>query len=338
MMRLWIIGCVLFLTTSWTQAQNVSMTSADKDTIVFGDLIQLNYTLSSIPSDCKSIVIDLGKVRNKMYDVDSAFFEEFADISVERSDGTLTDYYDQSTNSLSIPTSALVNNEGQSLVVPVHVYSFGDFEITPARLLDQNDSILPLIAQSGSFVVLIPNHIQQDTSLVIADIKPIKEVKKPIWRLLMRILLGLIVLAVLWYFWKKYLRRENTDTAEQEEDVVHIPAHVRALEDLFRLRASRKWETGESKEFQSELTNIIRTYLEERYSIPALELTSDEIIELIRKKSLLSKTWSSILDDILHIADLVKFAKAEPDHNIHTDFLDKSVDFVNSTKEKGGNG
>ena len=337
-MRLWIICFVLLLTALRSQAQNVSMTSAGKDTIVFGDLIQLNYTLSSVPSNCKSIVIDLGKIRNKMYEVDSTFFEEFADISVERSAGTLTDYFDQSTNTLSIPTSVLVNNEGQSLVVPVHVYSFGAFEITPAQLLDQNDSILPVIAQAGSLVVQIPNHIQQDSSLVIADIKPIKEVNKPIWRLLMRILFGLIVLAILWYFWKKYLRKDDSEATLHEENVVLIPAHVKALEDLFKLRASRKWETGESKEFQSELTNIIRTYLEERYHIPALELTSDEIIELIRKKSLLSKTWSSILDDILHIADLVKFAKAEPDHNIHTDFLDKSVDFVNSTKEKESNG
>lgn len=326
----------LFITASYGQI--VSMTTANKDSVSFGDPVTLSYTLSQIPTDCNQILIDLNSLSNKMYAEDSALFEQYADLTLEISDGSVTDYYDASDNTISIPISALAGMDGQSFTLVVKFFSFGVFNISPAQLLTANDSILPAIAQSGSIIVTVPSHLQQDTTLTIADIKPIQEVKRPIMRTILQILVAILLMVLAWYLWKKYKKRKEALAVEPIAEPEVIPAHIKALEALYQLRMSRKWESGETKGFQTELTDIIRSYLENRYNIPALELTSDEIIDLITRKRLMSGTWSGILDDILHIADLVKFAKAEPDQNIHLDFLDKSVDFVESTKEKQAHG
>lgn len=332
--------CMVFLLIALNHiglSQNVSMSTADKDTIVFGDLVQLQYTLSSIPPECKFIKIDLGNLRNLLYEQDSSLFEEKADFSLEFSDGSITDYFNAKDNSLIIPTDALSSRDGQSIVVPVKIFSFGQFQISPANLLNQADSILPTIAQPGSFIVLVPNHIAQDTSLQIADIKPIREVKAPILPWLLRALAVLLVIGILYYVYKRYMAKKEEANALIEHEVIVIPAHVKALEQLDYLRKSKIWELGETKQFQSKLTEIIRTYLEDRYHIAALEMTSDEIIKILQARGTVSKTWTGILDDILHIADLVKFAKAQPETNIHTEFLDKAVDFVETTKERKKN-
>ncbi|MEZ5049976.1 MAG: hypothetical protein R2766_10040 [Saprospiraceae bacterium] len=91
------------------------------------------------------------------------------------------------------------------------------------------------------------------------------------------------------------------------------------------------WQRGEIKEYQSELTHVIRQYLEDRYDVNALEMTTNEILKSLSKKDF-EAIYNEDLREILTVADLVKFAKATPEENIHQKFMDKSVDFVNNTK------
>ncbi|MFZ1716137.1 MAG: hypothetical protein WAT88_12605, partial [Saprospiraceae bacterium] len=70
--------------------------------------------------------------------------------------------------------------------------------------------------------------------------------------------------------------------------------------------------------------------LEHRYGIPALESTSHEILRDIRSLSL--KEHVSTIDEILNIADWVKFAKGIPAENVNALALDRTIDLVESTK------
>ena len=111
-----------------------------------------------------------------------------------------------------------------------------------------------------------------------------------------------------------------------------IPPHIIALENLTKLNSEKIWLSGEDKVYQSELTFIIRQYIESRYEFNALEMTSDELLlELSANK--VGNRLTQDLDDILHIAYLVKFAKARPTGSIHQDLLDKAINFVNLTKK-----
>ena len=90
-------------------------------------------------------------------------------------------------------------------------------------------------------------------------------------------------------------------------------------------------EKGKVKEYQTELTFVIREYLENRFDIQALESTTSEVIADLEDKDFDTKQ-ASTLSRILQIADLVKFAKATPSAELHESFLDDAENFVSETK------
>lgn len=112
------------------------------------------------------------------------------------------------------------------------------------------------------------------------------------------------------------------------------PPHAVALEKLDRLRKEAAWEKGEVKYFQSELTYVLREYLENRFGLTALESTTAEIDQQLQKGDPLLKTWRSRLGELLQRADMVKFAKAIPPVTIHHESLDEVSSFVESTKKE----
>ena len=113
---------------------------------------------------------------------------------------------------------------------------------------------------------------------------------------------------------------------------VPIPPEEIALADLDKLRTKKLWQAGKIKEYQSELTHIVRAYIEARYQVPALESTTSEILEFKLLKDL-EPSLHQDLNQILNIADLIKFAKARPDIGIHEEFMQKAESFVHATRE-----
>jgi hypothetical protein len=142
--------------------------------------------------------------------------------------------------------------------------------------------------------------------------------------------LGLL-LSIFACYWLIKKKRQKAAESEAEIEIIR-PPHEVALEQLLALREKRLWENGLIKEYQSELTHIIRAYLERRYDMLALESTTDQILASLKAHNLdLSK--QSTLKEILQIADLVKFAKANPPADIHESFLRKAENFIEETKE-----
>ena len=120
------------------------------------------------------------------------------------------------------------------------------------------------------------------------------------------ILIGLILLAI--YLIK---RSKNKGKIEEEESIPEIPAIVTARERLSQLKDANLWQSGKSKEYYTYLTDIAREYLEGQFNIDAIEMTSDEILEEVKKLQI-DKLILSKLEHTLTTADLVKFAKANP--------------------------
>ena len=90
------------------------------------------------------------------------------------------------------------------------------------------------------------------------------------------------------------------------------PAHVIAFRELDRLKEEKLWEKGQVKEFYTRLTGITRTYIERQYGIPAMERTTGEILEAFRRSNTEDGLLDEILEELLQLADLVKFAKEDP--------------------------
>ena len=114
------------------------------------------------------------------------------------------------------------------------------------------------------------------------------------------------------------------------EEAPKIPAHIIALGELESLKSKELWQNELIKEYYSELSDILRTYVENRYQILAMESTTDEIDNDL--KLLLEKEDRQILIEFLSTADLVKFAKANPEKNIAEQYLDMVRRFVLKTK------
>ena len=97
----------------------------------------------------------------------------------------------------------------------------------------------------------------------------------------------------------------------EKKSVPKEAAHLIAFKALKTLQDKKLWQKGEYKTYYSELTDILRTYLFNRWEIPAMEMVSDEIMEAVSRLPLQNFDLSQ-LQQLLQTADSVKFAKAVP--------------------------
>nr|WP_323789105.1 hypothetical protein [Psychroserpens sp.] len=161
------------------------------------------------------------------------------------------------------------------------------------------------------------NNIDVDTTKQgLYDIKPFIEVQKKSsnrWLIILAILLAVALVAFLlyWFIWRK-------KPLTEEAKIALLPPYDRAKLALKTLDESTYLENSELKDYYSELTFIIRKYLDEKVYDKALESTTDELISRLNllkdaNQIELSKDDIRNLETILKRADLVKFAKSAPD-------------------------
>jgi hypothetical protein len=159
------------------------------------------------------------------------------------------------------------------------------------------------------------NNVKVDTlKQKMYDIKDIAKVESPMgtWWIY---LLILIALAVAGYLIYKYIKKRQSEP--KVEEVVFKTPIEKATTLLQQLEGKELWQKGEIKHYYSELTDIARNYIEEEIHIPAMESTTSELIEALRKaakqqKLKLSNETVENLEKVLKQADLVKFAKVKP--------------------------
>lgn len=193
----------------------------------------------------------------------------------------------------------------------------------------------------SSPLTLYVQTVKVDTTKAIFDIKKPMAVSytfvdwlKDNW-IWMLAVLGVIVLTAGFYFyWKKRSRRKPLPRITAPP----VPVHQMTLLKLEKLKEKRLWQQNEVKQYYSELSEVIREYLEKRYQIRAMENTTAEITENLKYKDLSAENKST-LEQVLMTADLVKFAKGHPDATINEDSMQSAVDFVlHSAQEHPANG
>jgi hypothetical protein len=187
-------------------------------------------------------------------------------------------------------------------------------------------------SKSLSLKVVQPFKIDTTTQQ-IADIKPVMDPKFD-WMELLIILLvvlgihGLIVIGLIIY--RKYFKKQPVLDLKSQE--LLLPAHVVALNYLDKIKQEKYWQQGRSKEYHTELTDVLRAYIERMYYINCMEMTSEEILDQFRLMRLEQKSVYQSLQQILKLADLVKFAKWDATPDEHELSLMNAYLFVNQTK------
>ena len=191
------------------------------------------------------------------------------------------------------------------------------------------------LGEEDSLVLAVNDVEGVDTvNVQIKDIAPIIKVKYTFWEIFRWVLLGLAVaaLALAIVYVVKRVKAHKPIIEFKPEPV--IPADERALNGLESLRRKELWQAGKVKEYYTELTDIVRQYLEEDWGINSTDMTSDETLEAYHASKAYDESCEAKLRNTLRTADMVKFAKGEPLPNQHTQAMNDAVDFVSRVAEK----
>jgi hypothetical protein len=148
---------------------------------------------------------------------------------------------------------------------------------------------------------------------------PIKTIKKEPYvfddfKLYIYLLIAALLIIGFWIYYFVIRKRK----VEEEKPTYKLLApYEEAIYKLNELDEKLLWQNNKVKEYYSELTDIIRGYIERELKVPALEKTSDEIIDMLKdfhdsEAISTNKETLDKLKDLLREADLVKFAKSKP--------------------------
>lgn len=211
---------------------------------------------------------------------------------------------------MSYPIDTIRKNDRYELVKKYGLTQFdsGRYVIPSVKILINKKEYL-----SDSIKVEVAN-VQVDTlkqkMYDIKDIVPANEGLGNWWKYLLFILLIAGIAAAIYWYLKKHQKQKT------EEEIYKTPIE-KATNLLNNLEKKELWQHGEVKAYYSELTDIVRNYIEEAIEIPAMESTTSELIEGLKtaskkKKMKLSQETIENLFVVLKQADLVKFAKSKP--------------------------
>jgi len=206
-------------------------------------------------------------------------------------------------------------------------FDSGYYAIPPFRFVVDEDTI-----ETQPLLIEVQN-VAVDTAEAIFDIKdPIKEPfsiidwLKENWIYLVGTLALIIAIVLLIIYLKKRPKKE-----EAIEIIPDIPPHVIALEKLEHIKNEKLWQSGKAKRYHSEISEILRTYIEQRYQVKALEETTAEIMHELRLQAIDTQLMTN-LNKTMVLADLVKFAKEQPLANENETSMVHAIEFVEQTK------
>lgn len=144
-------------------------------------------------------------------------------------------------------------------------------------------------------------------------------------------IIALLILSLIIWLIATLLYRHMRKRETQVRVMPKIAPHIVANKALVELHNRKLWQNGRYKQYYTALTSIIRVYISERWSISALEYTTDEIIEALADVDIPRDSRMALVA-LLRTADMVKFAKAEPEAAENEENYLRAYYFVENTK------
>lgn len=230
-----------------------------------------------------------------------------------------------------IPDSSQPSIQQQVEDITISSFDSGYYAIPPFKFIINGDTSNPQLTEA---MMLTVNTVHVDTTKAFRDIKAPIQAPFSLLELVLYIkyiVLGLLVLGLIIYFVARNLKKKKPVIVEAPKEI--IPPHIKALQALEKIALQKLWQEGKIKDYYTGITDVLRVYLEERYHIGALEMTTDEIMLALKRKPM-NEDLKAKLKDILVLSDLVKFAKGNPLPSEHESCFNSSVDFINETAEK----
>ncbi|MDH6303827.1 hypothetical protein M2459_000159 [Parabacteroides sp. PF5-5] len=232
---------------------------------------------------------------------------------------------------LSKPDSSIIENNRLLIKQDILITSFDSalYLLPPLRVIDGPDTVLS--NQVALKVSTIPVDVDNPE-----EFYDIKHVWKPPFVLadyypwIFGILTTLFLICVIGYIVQRLRNKKPVLPFKKEEP--KLPPHEQAIKDLDQIKQQKLWQQGRNKEYYTLITDTLRRYIVERFDINAMEMTSGEILDIIRKESEADSVYKN-LKQILNLSDFVKFAKWSPLPDENDLSMMNAYLFVNQTKQ-----
>lgn len=149
------------------------------------------------------------------------------------------------------------------------------------------------------------------------------------WReVIYSLLLALLIGGLLGYV--IYRLKTNKPILRRIRNKKKLAPHKVAMQKIEQIKEEKIWQSEDSKEYYTQLTDTLRNYIKERYGFNALEMTSFEIIQHLQEVN--DETAIAELRELFQTADLVKFAKYSTLINENDRNLVSAIEYINQTK------
>jgi len=293
-----ILVFILFISCSFAQDISV-LASVDSSNYLVGDFI--NYILEVRSGKNINLIDPFFRDSLKNLEI----IKEYEPAISKNENSTITkyhytvSYYDSAE--ITIPPIAVNYKVGNDTTVYISVSNPVTFNVNKIETVQQSD---------------------------IKDVKEPLTIPLDIIFIIAIILIVIVVAGIASYLYRRYKKKK--EGIPVEKNIIQIPAHIRALKALDNLEEEKLWQKGRIKDYHSQITGIVRAYFEERFNLPALELTTSEqmhLLERVREAEVIIITTK----DFLNNADLVKFAKFVPLDSVNEEMMKQGREIIQKT-------
>lgn len=229
-------------------------------------------------------------------------------------------------------TTALDNNRLQiNRDITLQAFDPGTYQLPAILYVVGGDTL-----RSKETLTLTVDSIKVDPQGKIKDFKPVTEAP---FKLLDWVpdfisdywwawLAGLLLLAFGLYAYFKWYKKGINPLKPVKK---RLPPYEEAMQALSNLKSRNLWQNGQEKEYYTTLTDILRVYIDRRFGINAVEMTSTQIMDKIRQNED-ANIAKEQLNNVLEIADFVKFANMHTLADDNEIAFQRAVNFVEQTK------
>ncbi len=304
-----ISAIFFFLVTGmlFSRAQDVKVTASfDSAKIVIGD--QINFTVSVEKPAGLGLILPV--------------FRDTIQRNIEIVKGPVTDSTVMPGGRVKINRRYLITS-----------FDSGFYQVPPVYAeLQESNGLKRFYSDYAPLAVTRAHIAPPSTKDKIYDI--VQPYKAPLTagEILTWVFIVLVAAAAVWYGYRIFRKIRAGKDEIQAPEAPPEPAHIIALRDLEKLKEEQLWQNGKIKLYYTRLSEILRQYLENRYRIQSLELTTPETLTLLKKSGFREDELYQKLKSVLTGADLVKFAKYNPQATENDDHYERAWDFISLTR------
>jgi hypothetical protein len=300
----WVIACLFILFSVCAFAQSVHVSAKlDSTSMRIGEQIHLHLNATT-PLHTQVLFPPIPDTIQKLEVVQRSAID-----TAKAADGKTITYHQQ---------------------VTITGFDSGYFVVEPFTFRFRKEGVNDYDTLSTEAMLVQVMTVPVDTTQQIKDVKPPIEVPFTFRDALPYIIGGVILFAII-YLLIRYFQKRKKVVPQVVVKKPKRPAHEIALEALKKIQEEKLWQQGFYKQYHSEVSDTVRTYIEHRFEINAMEYTTDETLDHLRN-GLVPAEAKEKLRQMLQLADMVKFAKAIPVGSENEQSMQQAIDFIMLTK------